>query len=432
MSRIFALAALLLLMYLLLRLPGGGAATLSMSLGFLLLGGYLLGKLAKRIGLPGITGYLCAGIVFGPHGMSFLGRDAVHDLAAINHFALTLIALTAGGEVDLRRVRQRLKTYVLVTTSQIVITLAGVSIAMFLAVRSGDFGLEATECLVFALMFGVSSLTTSPAATVAVIVESGARGRLSELVLGITILKDILVIVCFAAGLALGVRWLGLDAAETGGALYAKLAWEVGGSILAGGILAAAIVLYMRQVRAELTLFIVAVSFLTSELSTQLHLHALLVCMTAGVLVKNLSSRGEEFVRAIERGSLPIYVVFFGIVGAEIDLGLLSRSWALVAVLVVARTVFVWLGATAGAVAAREDRTTRNLAWQGLLSQSGVALSIAVIVAATFPGWGALYKNVLVGSIAFFEIGGPILFKLALTKAGETEEARRERLKAEG
>jgi len=423
MSRVFSLAALILLMLILLRLPVGGGATLSLSLGFVLLGGFLLGKLAQRAGLPGITGYLIGGILFGPHVAGFLDRGAVSGLSAINSFALSLIALTAGGEVNLGRVRARLSSFTLITGAQVLVTLAGVSVVMFMAGRWFSAGMSTLNCLVFALLFGVSALTTSPASTVAVIVESGARGRLSELVLGITILKDILVVVCFAVGLAAGVQLLGLQGGGEGN-LTALLAREIGGSVAAGALLALVVIVWMRQVRTELTLFVIAVSFLTSEAAVHLHLHALLICMTAGILINNLSDRGHEFVEAIERGALPIYVVFFAIAGAKIDLGRLAAGWEMAAALVASRTLFVWLGATAGARAAGEGSPVRGTVWLGLLSQSGVALSLAVIVAATFPGWGELYRDVLIGSIALFESVGPALFKWSLSRAGETAAAR--------
>ncbi len=423
MSRLFSLLALITLMLLVLHLPLESGATLSLSLGFLMLGGFLLGKLARLAGLPGITGYLFAGIIFGPYAAGFLDSRAVEGLSPINSFALGLIALTAGGEVDLRKVRERLASYAMITGGQVLVTLAGTGTVMFLTARWFGPGLSTADCLVFGLLFGVSSLTTSPAATVAVIVESGARGRLSELALGITILKDILVVVCFAIGLAAGVQLLGLEGAGDGG-LALKLAREIGGSAAAGVLLAGVVLLWMRHVRTELPLFIIAVSFLTSELAAHLHLHTLLICMCAGLLINNLSNRGREFVEAIERGALPIYVVFFAIAGARINLGRLAAGWELAAALVMSRTLFVWLGATLGARAAGESPAIRNKVWMGLLSQSGVALSLAVIVAATFPDWGPLYRDVLIGSIAVFETAGPVLFKLALSRNGETAEAR--------
>ena len=354
MSRIFALGVLILLMLLLLRFPGG-AATLSMSLGFLLLAGYGMGKIGNRLRLPGITGYIVAGILFGPHVFGMLNEGAVIDLNAISSIAVGLIALTAGGEVDLRRVRQRLKSYAFVAAGQVGVALAGVSGVMYLALwlLLPEWGL--TERLVLASFFGLTAVTTSPAATVAVIVESGAKGRLSELILGITVLGDVVVLVLLALGIAAGTQALGLDAGG-GGSLGLRFMIELGGSALAGAVLAALVGAYMRFVRVDLPLFILAVSFLSNEVANYLHLHGLLVCLCAGLLINNLSGRGREFIRAIEYGSLPVYVVFFGIAGAKINLDTLAGAWILVLTLVIARSFFFWIGITAGAAAAGEGR----------------------------------------------------------------------------
>jgi len=422
MSRIFGLAALVLLMLLLLHLPTaqGLFPPLSLQLGFLMLAAFVAGKLGAYAHLPGITGYLLAGILFGPALLGFLDERAVSDLSAINRFALTLIALTAGGEVDLRRVRQRLSSYSLVTVSQVVVVFFGVLAVVWSAggMFLGSVS-DGTDRFVFALLLAVVALAKSPSSTVAVIVETGARGRVSELALGITILKDIVVILCFAAALAWGESLLGGgDSAGTWG-LAADLGWEIGGSVLLGVALGLGIILYMRHVGEELTLLIVAASFLTSELSHALHLHELLLCMSAGITVKNASGRGTQFIAAIERGSLPIYVVFFAIAGASLNFRVLAESWRLVLIVTGARLLFTWLGTSLGAALAREETAVRQNLWLGFMTQAGLSLGMAVLIAGRFPVWGATFKNVVIGSITLFQVAGPAMFKFGLSRAGE-------------
>lgn len=423
MSRVFGLMVLVLLMGLLIYLPIdiGTAAPLSMLLGFLLLAGFVLGKIGNNIGLPGITGYLLAGMALGPSCFGILDRKSVDDLQLINSFALTLIALTAGGEVNLRKLYERLKSFLAVVFGQVLITFFGVlvSITLLLGLLPGDFASEGAALFVVGSLFAVVALANSPSSTVAVIVETGARGRVSEMVLGVTIVKDLVVIVAFALAMSVGYTFLGAGVQAGSPNLMAGLAWEIGGSIFCGVLLGLGIIAYIVFVAAEIPVFIIALSFISSKLSSLLGFHPLLVCMVAGLVVNNLSSRGREFIRAIEKGSLPVYVVFFAIAGAGLDLGVIAGTWQIVILLVVSRSIFTCLGTWAGSVVGGEEPLVRENLWLGFFAQAGVTLGMAVIVADTFPGWGTTFKNVVVGSIAVFQLAGPILFKYSLARAGE-------------
>ncbi|MFH1069108.1 MAG: cation:proton antiporter [Candidatus Glassbacteria bacterium] len=423
MSRFFGLAALALLMALMfwLPVPAAGGRPLSMTLGFLLLAGFVCGKLGNRIGLPGITGYLVAGIALGPAFLGIMDQGTVQSLQMINSFALTLIGLTAGGEVDLRRIARRLKSFMSIALFQVLMVFGGMLSFMTLSLRyfPDEFPLAFPALLAVSSFFAVISLSKSPGSTVALIVESGAQGRMTELTLGITIVNDIVVILTFAITFGF-VSSLLIPAASTAGHnLVAEVAWEIGGSIIFGIISGMIIIGYMKYVGGELPIFIIALSYLTAELSHLLHLHPILVCMIAGLAVNNLSSRGHRFIEAIEKGSLPLYVVFFAIAGAGINFGILKDAWLLVILLAAGRLSFTWFGSWLGAYLAKEEPRVRNNIGMSFLSQAEISLGLAVMVAQAFPGWGVTFKSVVIGSIAIFQIIGPVLFKVALGRAGE-------------
>jgi len=424
MSRVFGLLVLVLLMGLLIYLPadtGTGVPPLSMLLGFLLLVGFVLGKIGNNIGLPGITGYLLAGMALGPSCFGILDRESVGDLQLINSFALALIALTAGGKVSLRKIYERLRSFYAVVCGQVLVTFCGVLVSMtlLLDLLAEDFVAGVPSRFVVGLLFAVVALANSPSSTVAVIVETGARGRVSEMVLGVTIVKDLVVIVAFAFALSIGFTLLEVGSGAGSSYFMAGMAWEIAGSIFCGVLIGLGIIAYMVFVNAEIPVFIIALSFISSKASSLLGLHPLLVCMVAGLVVNNLSRRGREFIEAIEKGSLPIYVVFFAIAGADLDLGVIAGTWELVLLLVASRSIFTWLGTWAGSVAGGEEPVVRENLWLGFFAQAGVTLGMAVMVADTFPGWGTTFKNVVVGSIAVFQLAGPVLFKYSLARAGE-------------
>jgi Kef-type K+ transport system membrane component KefB len=428
MSRLFGLAALVLFMVLMIYLPQRAieGAPLSMLLGFLLLSAFLFGKIGNFFGLPGITGYLLAGIILGPSCFGVLDKSSVKSLALINSFALTLIGLNAGGEVHLKRIRERFSSLALITASQVLLGFLGMLALMTLLVGyfPGSLVLSLPGQIAIASLFAVIALANSPSSTVAVIVETGARGRMSELILGITIIKDIVVILGFALAISMSGSILG-SGMESGQFHLAELSWEIGGSILFGVLIGLGIISYMVYVNVEIPIFIIALGFVITKLSNLLDLHAMLVCMVAGLVINNLSDKGKTFIQAIEKGSIPLFVIFFAIAGAEIDFTILSQTWYLMLALVASRLFFTWISTLIGAVIAREEPGTRNNIWMGFVAQAGVSLGMVVIVAETFPEWGGTFKNIVVGSIAVFQLIGPVLFKVALARAGEISSTGR-------
>lgn len=424
MSRITGLIALIILMLAVHLAPfdiGSGSYPLSLSFGFLLLAAYVLGKVANFFKLPGITGYLIAGFLFGPSLLNFIDAGAIDSLGVINSFALTIIALTAGGEVDLKSVWQQRKSYGWILGGLCLVCFAGVMAAMTLFLRYGGgevFPTEMNTVLVVAALMAVIAMASSPSATVAVIVESGARGKLSSLVLGITILKDFIVVVAFALAVAAGSASLGHGTGGPAG-LAGQIAWEIFGSLGMGLLIAGVIITYMKYVDREIPLFIIAMGFVSYEMSHLLHLHALLVCMAAGIFVRNLGNKAEKLIEEIEKASLPVYVVFFAIAGAGLHLEFLLKNIGLIGVLAIVRVGAIVLGTTLGASLAGEDKKIRNHFWMGMLSQAGVALGMVVVVSQTFPEWGPRFKDIMIGSIALFELAGPVIFKYSLVRTGE-------------
>ena len=427
MSRITGLIAIIVLMVVVHLIPfdiGSGQYPLSLSFGFLLLAAYVLGKVANFVKLPGITGYLIAGLLFGPSVLNFVSEKAVNSLGVINSFALTIIALTAGGEVDLKAVWSQRKTYGWLLGGLCLVCFAGVVTAMALYLRyaGGEvFPAELNIVLVVAALMAVIAMASSPSATVAVIVESGARGKLSKLVLGVTILKDFIVVVGFALVMAAASSALGQggNLAELAG----RIAWEIFGSLGMGLIIAGAVIGYIKYVDRDVPLFIIAIGFVSYEASHLMHLHALLVCMSAGIFVRNLGNKAEKLISEIEKASLPVYVVFFAIAGAGLHLDFLLANIGLVGVMAIVRVGSIALGTVLGASLAGEDKKIRNYFWMGMLSQAGVALGMAVVVAQTFPEWGPRFKDIMVGSIALFELAGPVVFKYSLVRTGEVVSA---------
>ena len=177
-----------------------GVAGNTMLLGFLLLAAYVAGELARDVSLPRITGYLIIGILFGPHVLGLLPRQAVSDFELINHVALAVIALQAGGELRLHRMVPRMRSISSITLSQILVVGFGAAAVVYLARDLFPFlrGEPAAVAVAVALLFGVVAVANSPATTIAVITELRARGQVSDTVLGVSVLKDVVILLLIA------------------------------------------------------------------------------------------------------------------------------------------------------------------------------------------------------------------------------------------
>ncbi len=398
-------------------LPGAGTIT---SVGFLLLAGSLTASLLERIGLPHLTGYLLAGALAGPHVLDLVGHQAVADLEPVNALALSLIALAGGAELRLDGLKQGLRSLgwaTLLHTLPVVLVVGG---AFFLARPLIPFArdLPAGALLAAALLWGVVATTRSPSATLGIITQTRASGPLTTSTVNFVMSSDVVVVVVLALALTT-TQPLVTPGASISLSAFRELGHELLGSVSVGVTLGLLLIAYLRFAGRQLLLVLVAIGLVLTQVIDYLRLDWLLIFITAGFAVRNLSSHGDDFLHAIEGAGEVIYVIFFAITGAHLDLPLLAQLWPVALLLAGARGVATW---GAGAVSARlagDPPALRRWGFAGLISQAGLALGIASRVAGQFPTFGAGFAALAVAVVAMNEVAGPILFKLAIERAGE-------------
>lgn len=423
MNIIVLIVVFFLMLFLKSSLPGplsNPAQSSSLALGFIMIFAFLSGKNINRLKLPQITGFILAGIICGPYVLKLLSIAEVKDLQLLDGLALSLIALTAGGEMEIGRLKGSLKAILSLVLFQTILIIAGfIVIGIFCRSLFPMFSIETgSEALALSLLFGTLATATSPSTTIAIITETKAKGKYTSLILSTAIVKDFLVIVIFAFSLSFS-KSLILPAHAFDVAFLREILLEVGGSIILGVAVGLGIIFYLRYIKKEITIFILSIAFFTYQVSQSFGLHSLLVCLLAGFLVKNFSSHGESLILAIEKSSLPVFVIFFAISGASINLGALERSWWLVLIFFVWRGVLKFSGTYIGGKLAKEDSLVRKHSWAGFISQAGVALGMAIIIERTFPSWGGEFKALVLAVIGLNQIIGPILLQRFLFKAGE-------------
>lgn len=400
---------------------------MAMTLGFILIVSYLIGNVFPRFKLPMITGYMLTGVLFGPSLFELFApewgvvpRRALEELSLLNHIALGLIAFTAGGELKISAIKARWKTYFSITLVQSVVAFVGVGGLLYVLAPKlpGLSGLESKALMVTIVLLACTSVAKSPATTIAVINESQSAGPMTDVALGVTVIKDMVVIGLFAASLSVS-RALIAPGEGPGAELLLTISWEIIGSLLVGAILGKVLTLFIEKLGEDLPLALLGVAFLSVYLAEHVHLHGLMICMMAGFVVENFSPHGEEFIHAVERYSLPVYVVFFTLAGADMNLQALAEVGWVASLLVLARTTFTYAGTWLGAQLVNESKVIRNYGGLGFLGQAGVTLGFSVIIADSFPEVGGLLSTIIVAAVALNQIIGPVAFRYALGVADE-------------
>ncbi|MGM0577235.1 MAG: cation:proton antiporter [Myxococcota bacterium] len=405
--------------------PGGTRGT-AVALGFLLVASFVAGKVAVRFGLPRITGYLLAGLLLGPAVSHLLTAEMLAGRKVVGGIAVALIALTAGGELKLPWLKRSLRSVSAIAVVELMAVLLGLWAAIqglqhAVGIFPPNLLPEGGDAMgLVALVLAAIAVANSPAVAIAVINDSRADGPVARTVLGVTILKDLLVVVLFAVVMSFARHQLGEGAGES---LAVVLSRELLGSVALGLVAGWIVVWYLRHVGRELPVFVLVVCFALYQLSSILHLELILAAVAAGFYVENFSDGlGHRLVEALERVSLPVYALFFAGAGTKVDLGVLATLWLPAVLLVLTRALTIFVGTWLGARMSGAGPTVRRWAWTGFVSQAGVSLALAAIVARTFPGWGEQLEILLIALVAIHELVGPPLFLFALRRSGEVDK----------
>jgi trehalose 6-phosphate synthase len=407
-----------------LRLPAAaGPAATALSLGFALIGALVTGDALRRFQLPRVTGYLLFGLVVGPYLGNLITEAMAVQLQIVTGIATTLIALIAGLTLSFERLGLRLAAIVRLTAATLAVAMTGLAAAAWivwpwLPIAPDTVGIERLAMLALLVVVVVSF---SPTMTAAVLADSGARGRLSDTVLAMVVLADLAILVLFSVSMQLA-RVVFDGGSGAGADVLARLAWEIGGAVAFGVLVGALFALYLRYVGREVTLALLAVTFVLSQVGTMQQLQPLLAALAAGVVIENLAvAQGDSLRAAVRRGGPPVLIVFFVAVGASLRIDAVAAIGLSAVALSLVRLGLIRLGVRLGVNWSGLPEPIGRWAWTGLVSQAGITLGFASVVATEFPGWGNQLQLLLVASIAIHELIGPILFRRGLAEAGELD-----------
>jgi len=389
-------------------------------IGITLVLGLIGGKIFNKLKFPAVVGYIIAGIFLGPSVFGLFRLDLLERMGIITDFALGIIAFIIGNElrwVLLKRLGGKIVT---ILFTQAFATFIFITFGVYLLTRN----------LALSLILGSLGVATAPAGTVVVLQEFKARGPLTTSLLAIVGLDDGLALMIYGFSSALAMCSIG---ANKGMNLQNVLEWpllRISGAVLLGILLglALSVIVRKRYDKNEILTLSLGAIFICAGLANLFNLSLILSTMVLGMTVANtFSLSGRMTFDAVQTITFPIYIAFFVLAGAHLQLGLLPKMGLLGLIYILTRAFGKVGGASLGAYVSGAETNLKKYLGFGLLSQAGVAIGLAMIVQREFGIYGELATvtiTIITATSIIHEIFGPLGVKYAIARAGEIGQAQ--------
>ena len=404
-----------------------------LAIGIAMFAGLFLSRLTSKLNLPDVTSYLVAGLLVGPLCLGRLGVpglglttfEAVEELGLLNDVALGFIAFSIGSEFRVSSLRKIGRQATVVAIFQALVATLFVDVALLLLHLVLGDKLPVSTCI----LLGAIATATAPAATLMVVNQYKARGPLTDMLLPVVALDDAVGLIVFAVSNGIAKALVSGTISVVSVLVNPILAIILSvGLGMALGWIFSEVEIYFNSNSKRLSLAVAFVVLCTAI--SKLHFNlgevhigfsSLLVTMMCATVFCNLCDFSEQIMYQVERWTAPIYVLFFVLSGSELDLTVFA-DLAVVGIGVVyilTRSAGKISGANVSARMTRCPESVCKYLGITLLPQAGVALGMSVMVAAEFGAEGALVRNIVLFSVLVYELVGPTLTRIALTKAGD-------------
>ena len=394
-----------------------------LSLSVALFSGLMLSRLAKLAKLPAVTAYLVAGILIGPYvlgafnvsGLGFTSMADIKSYSIICDVALGFIAFSIGNEFRLSQLKQTGKQAAIIGVFQAVFT----SLIVDGALIGLHFLIPDKLPLPSAIILGAVASATAPAATLMVVRQYKAKGPLTQILLPIVALDDAVGLMLFAA--SFGVAKALINGEVDILSIVVEPILEIVLSLLLGLVMGLLFSFFERFFHSNSRRL--AMSMLEFEIGG-IHIasSSLLVCMMLGTIFCNICDFSEELMERVDRWTAPLFVLFFVLSGAELELSVFADIAIVIVgiVYILSRSLGKYFGAFTSAKAVKCNKNIVKYLGITLLPQAGVALGMAIKAEGLGPE-GAIVANITLFSVLVYELIGPLLTKISLLKAGEIQ-----------
>ncbi|NLM00681.1 MAG: cation:proton antiporter [Treponema sp.] len=384
-------------------------------LGIVLLAGLGVAKILRKIKFPNVTGYLIAGILIGHNVLNLVPKNIVTELNIVSEVALGFIAYSIGSSFRFSNLKQQGKGTVVIAFMEALMAMLLVFLVLFFVLKTD---------LPFALMISSIACATAPAATLMVIRQYNAKGPLVDTLLPVVALDDMVSIIAFGVAASISKALI----SGTGTNIQAMLLvpfWEITLAFLLGISLGLLLTLFLKFTKSEGNYLniIIAVIFIGIAIAIYFKISPLLLCMALGAFIANALPNPAKAFNIVDPITTPIFVIFFTISGAALDLGSLVHVGVIGVTYLVVRAIGKWIGTYISCKMFNKPKTVTRYLGIALMPQAGVALGLSLMAANLIGGeHGDQVRTVILATTVVYELIGPLAAKFALKKAGELHE----------
>ncbi len=391
-----------------------------------LIGAYIFQKLK----FPQVVGYIAIGLLIGQTGIGLIDKTHIANLQSFTYIALGIIGFLVGGELKISEFKKYGKQFSLILLGEglIAFLLVGIATGIVLFQVSDNL----TLALAGGLVFGAIASATDPASTIDVLWEYRSKGVLTIALVAIVALDDALAMSLYSIGKAVATILAGGDASILNE--LAKVGMELGGAVLLAVIFGLILSFILKRIHDQDKALTVSICtlLLVIGLSISLHWDVILAAMVLGFVISNMSPlRSEELFKMARSMSLPIYVLFFVLVGARLNISVMpSWVWIIIICYVLFRSIGKFTGSWLGGKFSKAERVVTNYCGLGLFSQGGVAVGLSIVAGKNLQilqvtenlNLGEVVVSVVTATTLIVQIIGPSMAKIAIKLAKEIDK----------
>lgn len=378
-----------------------------------LFAGLLGGKLVKPLKLPSVTGYLLIGILIGPYVLNLVPAEAAEGFGIVSDMALGFIAFSIGAEFKLDYLKKVGKAPIVIAIFESLMAVVLVDTALIVSGQGVPFSL----CL------GAIAAATAPAATLMVVRQYKAKGPVTQTLLPVVAIDDATALMFFGISVAVAKSLTASGDVNIWLTLLDPLV-EIVGALIFGGVLGFGLSLLMKWFHSQGNRLSIAIGmvFLCAGVADMLGLSSLLACMAMSAMFVNLSNVSDKVFSVVDQMTPPLFMLFFLLSGVDLNIQIIPTVGVIGVIYVVFRVIGKMLGTGIGAKLSSTEPVVQKYLGLTLIPQAGVAIGLSGVAMTVVPEYGAQIRAIILCATVIYEITGPVITKMALTKAGEIKE----------
>lgn len=383
-------------------------------LSIVLIAGLLGGRLVKLVKLPNVTGYLIAGLLLGPSVTGVIPAEVLSGFDVVSEMALAFIAFTIGLNFKRSYFRR-------VGAAPVIIAIFEALIAVF-CVAAALVALG--QNLAFSIVLSAIAAATAPAATLMVIKQYKAQGPVTETLMSVVAIDDAVALIAFSFAVTIAKTINGVS----DGSIFLSILEpfkEVVIALAVGAVIGFLIKLPLRFFRKSGNRLIITVAavFMASGIASLLNVSALLACMMTGAVFCNVSPESDRIGDLTDTITPPLFVLFFAVSGAELQLSVLPTVGLIGAAYIICRVIGKLAGSALGSCLCKAPKSVRKYLGPTLIPQAGVAIGLTLVAQTVVPEYAEQIRAVVLCATLIYEMVGPAITKITLTRAGEIQKS---------